>query len=47
MGQKTYGTYEGTKAFLKSRKPGLFVNFVQFPCSWIQICIPNTDPDPG
>jgi hypothetical protein len=32
---------------LKGRKPGLFVNFGQFPCSWIRIRIPNTDPDPG
>jgi hypothetical protein len=41
--------YEGTKAFLKCRKPGLFGNFGRFPCSWIQvrIRIPNTDPDPG
>jgi hypothetical protein len=51
--------YEGTKAFLKYRKPGLFVNFGQYPCSWIRIRIhiPNTvpeknlswtpDPDPG
>jgi hypothetical protein len=28
---KTYGTCEGAKAFLKGRKPGLFVNFGQFP----------------
>ncbi len=35
------------KATLKDRKPGLFVNFGQFPCSWILIRIPNTDPDPG
>jgi hypothetical protein len=33
------------KAFLKCRKPGLFVNFGQFPCSWIRIRIPN--PYPG
>jgi hypothetical protein len=39
-------TYEGTKAFLKGRKPGLFVNFSQFPCFWIQIRISNADPDP-
>ncbi len=43
--------YEGTKAFLKGRKPepGLFVtgNFGQFPCSWIQTCITNEDQDPG
>ncbi len=32
---------------LKGRKPGLFLNFGQFPCSWIRIRIPNTDPDPG
>jgi hypothetical protein len=32
-------------AFLKGEKPGLFVKFSQFPCSWIRICIPNTDPD--
>jgi hypothetical protein len=28
---------------LKGRKPGLLVNFVQFPCSWIRIRIPNTE----
>jgi hypothetical protein len=33
------------RAFLKGRKPGLFVNFGLFPCSWIRIHIPNTDPD--
>ncbi len=46
-GQKTYryeGTdYEGAKAFWKGRKLSFFVNF---PCSWIRIRIPNTDPDP-
>jgi hypothetical protein len=26
-------TQEGTKAFLKDKKPGLFVNFGQFSCS--------------
>ncbi len=31
-------TYEGTKAFLKGRKPGLFVNFGQFHAQ---------GPDPG
>ncbi len=39
-------SYEGTKAFLKGRKPGLFVSFGQFPCSFIRIRISNTDPDP-
>ncbi len=39
-------TYEGAKAFLKGRKPCLLVNFCKFPCSWIRIHIPNTDPDP-
>jgi hypothetical protein len=43
---KNYHTNEGAKAFLKGRNPVLFVNFGQFPCSWILICIPNTDPDP-
>ncbi len=42
IGQET-----STKAFLKGRKPGLFLNFGQFPCSRIRIRIPNTDPDPG
>jgi hypothetical protein len=37
--------YKGTEAFLIGRKPVLFVNFDQFPCSWILIRIPNTDPD--
>ncbi len=40
-------SYEGTKAFLKGRKPGLFVNFCQLTCSWIRIRIPNTYPDPN
>jgi len=37
------------KSQYKGRKSGLFVNFSQFPCSWIpiRISIPNTDPDPG
>jgi hypothetical protein len=41
--------YEGTKAFSKGKKPGLFVNFGQFPCSWIRIRIriTYTDPDAG
>jgi hypothetical protein len=39
IGQKIPMKYEG-------RKPGLFVNYGQFPCSWIRIriSIPNTDP---
>jgi hypothetical protein len=41
--KKHTGTYESTKA----RKPGKFENVGQFPCFWIRICIPNTDPDPG
>ncbi len=45
IGQKH--TYEGTKAFLKIRKPGSFVIFYQFSCSWIRIPIPNTGPDQG
>jgi hypothetical protein len=43
--------YVGTKAILKGRKSGFFVNFGEFPCSWIRIWIriPNADrdPDPG
>jgi hypothetical protein len=31
----------------KKKKPGLFVNFGEFPCSWIRIRIPIMDPDPG
>jgi hypothetical protein len=42
---KTCGIYEGTKAFLKGRKPGFFVNFGRFPCSWIQDSHANADPD--
>ncbi len=30
---KNIGTYEGTKAFLKGKKLGLFVKFGQFRCS--------------
>jgi hypothetical protein len=40
-------TYDGKKVFWKGRKPGLFVNLGQFPCTWILIHIPNTYPDPG
>jgi hypothetical protein len=39
--------YEGKKAFLKDRKPGLFVTFDKFPCPWIRIFIPNINSDPG
>jgi hypothetical protein len=35
-------TYEGTKDFLKVRKPGLFVRFGKFPCFGIRIRITNT-----
>jgi hypothetical protein len=43
-------TYEGTKAFLNGWKTDLFfVNFGQFPCSWIWFWIQesqiNADPD--
>ncbi len=44
IGKKKY-TYEGTKAFLKGRKPGLSVNFGQFQCSWIRIRTLDTDLD--
>jgi hypothetical protein len=39
-------TYVNTKAILKGWKPGLFVNFDIFPCSFIRIRFPNTDSDP-
>ncbi len=39
--------YKGTKAFFKGKKIGVFLNFGQFPWSWIRIRIPNADPDPG
>jgi hypothetical protein len=42
IGHKTCGTYVATKAILKGCKSGLFAYFGQFPCSWIQIHIPNT-----
>ncbi len=29
-----------------SHKSGIFVSFGQFPCSWIQIHVTDTDPDP-
>jgi len=41
---KNIGTqiqYVGTKAFLKGWKLGLFVHFVQLPCSWIRIRLPK------
>jgi hypothetical protein len=44
---KHTGTYVGTKAILKGLTLGLFLDFAQFPCSWIRSRIPNTDPDPG
>ncbi len=34
------------KPFFKAEKPCLFFNFGQFPCSWIRLRVPNTDPDP-
>ncbi len=34
-----------SKIFMKVWKSGLFVCFGRFPCSWIRICIPITDPD--
>jgi hypothetical protein len=43
-GSKTY--YEGTKAFSKGRKPGLFVHFDQFPCSWIRNQDSQINADP-
>ncbi len=46
IGKKKH-TFEGTRALQKARKPSLFVNFGEFPCSWIRIRIPNMDPDPG
>ncbi len=39
-------TYLGTDAFQKGWNSSLFVNFVQFPGSWIRIRIAKTDPDP-
>jgi hypothetical protein len=35
------------KKLFEGRKPSLFVNFDKFSFSWIRICIPTTDPDPG
>jgi hypothetical protein len=46
LGQKTY-LRRYKSLFEKARKPGLLINFGQFPCSWIRIRISNTDPDPG
>jgi hypothetical protein len=45
IGQKH--AFEGTKAFLKGRKPDFFVNFGQFSWTWIRIRNPSTDPDTG
>jgi hypothetical protein len=36
----------GKKAFLKGSEICLCINFGQFPCFWILIRIPDTDPDP-
>ncbi len=38
-------TYEVQMPFWRARNQAFFVNFSQFPYSWIRICIPNTDPD--
>ncbi len=58
IGQKTYGTYEGTNAFLKGRKPESFLNFGNFHATGsgsafririrfrIQDSRINADPDP-
>jgi hypothetical protein len=40
-------TYAAKKSILKGCKSGFFANFCKFPCSWIRIRIPNTDPDLG
>ncbi len=40
-------SYEGTKVFLKGKKPGFFVNYGQFPSSWNRIRIRITNTDPG
>jgi hypothetical protein len=40
-----YTTVRRHKSYLKGWKSGLFVNFGQFPSSWIRI--PGTVPDPG
>jgi hypothetical protein len=47
IGQETY--LRGKKGFLKrsQTRNRIFVNFGQFPCSWIRIRIPTTDPYPG
>jgi hypothetical protein len=45
--KQNIGTNDGTKTLLKGRKPGLFVNFNKYPCYWIRIRIPNTDPYSG
>jgi hypothetical protein len=39
---KNITTKVGTKAFLNGRKPGLFINFSQFPRFWIRIRNPDT-----
>jgi len=42
---KTY--QRSIKDFLQGKKPGLFVNFGQFPWTSIRMHIPNADPDLG
>jgi hypothetical protein len=40
-------SHEGRyKIPFETQKTNSIVNFGQIPCSWIRICIPNTDPDP-
>ncbi len=47
---KIYLLHVSTRYVVKHTNVGrlkcLFVNFGQFPCSWILIQVPNTDPDP-
>jgi hypothetical protein len=39
--------YEGTKAFLKGGNQVFLLIMIISIFSWIRICIPSTDPDPG
>ncbi len=47
MGQKTYRYFRTCKGIFDRQEPSLFMNFCNFPYSWIRIRLPHTDPDPG
>jgi hypothetical protein len=47
VGNRSKNVPTKVKSLFEREKPDLFVNIVQFSCSWIRIRVPNTDLDPG